>query len=81
MSVRRSSLASPKLVKFIAALVVGLSVGTMVKLEPVALPVLGSVPGLAVGGVGLLVGAVLYVRGPKLLGASGCGCGADCGCS
>jgi hypothetical protein len=80
MSEYRNALRSPKLVKMVAAVVVGLSIGTLLPPEPVAVPGVGPVPGLAVGGVGLLAGAVLYLKGPALVG-TGCGCATDCGCA
>lgn len=81
MRLARGSLLTPRLVKFIAALVVGLSIGTAVPPRPVVLPVAGSVPGLVVGATGLVVGAALYRHGPTLVGQSGCDCSGACGCS
>lgn len=74
---------SPRLVKLLAAVVVGLSIGTLVPPEPVALPVLGSTPAVAVGGTGLLVGVAVYRWVPGLVNTSSsdCGCGGDCDCS
>jgi len=83
MHIHRRTLLSPKLVKIIAAIIVGLSIGTAVPPEPILLPVVGAVPGLAVGTIGLLAGAALYLRGPTFVGSpeSDCGCTGDCGCS
>ncbi len=65
----------------IAGVVVGLSVGTLVPPEPVSVPAVGTVSGIAVGGLGLVAGAILFLRGPDAIGASDCGCSGDCGCS
>lgn len=81
MSVSRETLANPRAVKVVAAVVLGLSLGTLVPPEPVTLPAVGTVPGVAAGGIGLAVGAVLYLWVPGWLGASGCGCDGDCDCS
>lgn len=67
--------------KFAAAILVGLGVGVLLSPEPVVVPALGPVPGVAVGAAGLLVGAVAYRWGPGFLGASGCGCAGDCDCA
>jgi len=58
-------------------LLLGVLTGASIALlgnDAVAVPVLGSVPGLLVGGVGLAVAAVVYRRT-----GSGCGCDGDCG--
>lgn len=81
MNLRSSTVANPRTVKFAAAVVIGLSVGTLAPPEPVALPVVGPTPGLAVGGVGLVAGGALYQWGPTLVGSPDCGCTGDCGCS
>lgn len=67
-----------KLGKILAAVVVGLSIGTLLPPDPVVLPVVGSVSGVLVGGIGLVVGGVLYAQ---LSGTSDCGCSGDCDCS
>ena len=77
----RQAVASAKAVKLVAGVVVGLSVGTLVAPEPVTIPAVGLVSGVAVGGLGLVVGAALYRQGPAVVGASECGCSGDCGCS
>lgn len=59
----------------------GLSVGTLVAPEPVSMPAVGTVSGIAVGGLGLVAGAMLFLRGPDAIGASECGCSGECGCS
>lgn len=61
--------------KLIAGLVLGLSLGTLVQPDPMTVPAVGAVPSAVVGGLGLVVGAVLYTQIP-----SGCDCGGDCGC-
>lgn len=81
MTLRRSGVVTPKVVKVVAAVVVGLSVGALLPPEPVSVPLLGPVPAVAVGGVGLVVGAVLYLRVPDLVGVKGCGCTGDCDCA
>lgn len=60
--------------KLVAAIIVGLSIGTLVSPEPVTFPVVGTVSGIIVGAIGLVTGAVLYTQIP------GCGCSGDCGC-
>lgn len=81
MNSRRRAVVSPKALKVAAAVVVGLSVGTLVSSDPVALPVVGTASGLLVGGVGLLAGGVLYYWVPGLVASPDCGCSGDCGCS
>jgi hypothetical protein len=81
MHVEQALLEPGKAVKLFAAAVVGLSLGTLVPPDPLALPAAGTVPALPVGVAGLAVGTALYVRGPALVGASGCGCGGDCDCA
>lgn len=71
----------PRIVKVLAAVVIGLSVGTMVPPKAVLLPAVGAVPGLLVGGLGLVAGAALFQWGPRLVGVADCGCTGDCGCS
>jgi hypothetical protein len=67
-----------KAVKLVAAVVVGLGVGTSLKAS-VALPAVGAVPGFVPGGLAVLVGAVAYTQAPG--SAAGCGCDGDCDCS
>lgn len=61
--------------KFLAAALIGLGVGTLLSPDPVAVPLVGTVPGVAVGGVGLVAGGLLYAQMPN------CGCSGDCDCS
>lgn len=77
MNVARHTLDRSKVVKFLAAVVMGFSVGSVLSPDQVALPVVGATSSVAVGGVGLVVGALLYARAP---GNSTCGCSADCDC-
>lgn len=77
----RDILPSPRVVKMIGAIVMGLSIGALLPPEPMAVPAVGVVPGVLVGGLGLAGGALLYVQAPKWLRPSGCGCSDDCGCS
>ena len=77
----RRAVASRRAIKLVAGVVVGVSIGTSVPPEPVSLPAVGAVSGVAVGGLGLVAGAVLYLRGPDALTSSDCGCSGDCGCS
>lgn len=81
MSARRSPVDTPKLVKFAAAVLVGLGVGTLVSPSPVALPLAGETSGVFVGLAGLATGGVLYRFGPGLVGSSSCDCAGECGCS
>lgn len=81
MNLRQSALLGPKVVKIVTAVIVGFSLGTAVPPKSVTPPVVGPVSGIAVGGFGLLVGAVLHLRVPPMVGASDCGCGEECGCS
>lgn len=73
----------PTLVRLLSAVLVGLGIGTAVPPTPVDLPVVGAVPGLLAGATGVLIGAVLYVRGPGLLGTgrADCDCAGDCDCA
>ncbi len=82
MNPSRNRIVNPKIVKVVAAIVVGLSVGTLIPPEPVTLPVVGPASGIAVGGIGLVLGAVLYLWIPKRVSGSGsgCGCSGDCDC-
>jgi len=76
----RNALSSAKLFRVLAAILVGLGVGTLLSPEPVSVPVVGTISGLVVGGVGLVVGPTLYLAVPKLVGPD-CGCAGDCGCA
>lgn len=67
-----------RLGKVVAAVVIGLSIGTLVPPEPVALPMVGSVSGIVAGFAGLVVGGGLY--GLARRSASGCGCDGECRC-
>ena len=81
MTLRRKGFVNPRIVKVVAAIVVGLSIGTLVPPEPVVVPVVGTVSGIVVGGVGLVTGTALYLWVPGLVGTSECGCSGDCECS
>lgn len=63
--------------KFLAAALVGIGIGTMVPPEPMAVPGLGSISSLLVGGAGVVAGTGLYTRIPS---SSECGCSGDCTC-
>lgn len=71
----RERVNGPTVGKLLAAVVVGFSVGTLLSPEPLTVPLVGTVPGVAVGGVGLVAGGLLYTQIPS------CGCSGDCGCS
>ncbi|WP_126662168.1 hypothetical protein [Haloterrigena salifodinae] len=64
--------------KFLAAVVVGLGIGTLVSPEPVAVPVVGTVSRLLVGSGAVVVGSGLYLWIRRSTG--GRGCGDSCGC-
>lgn len=81
MHFSRNRLVGPRTVKVVAAVVVGLSVGTLLPPDAVAVPLVGTVSGVVVGGVGLATGAGLYLWVPGLLAGPDCGCSGDCGCS
>lgn len=81
MLARRIPASTPKLVKFAAAVLVGLGVGTLVTPLPVGLPVIGETSGVLVGPAGLTTGVVLYRFGPGVVGGADCGCAGECGCS
>lgn len=72
---------SPRIIKIVAAIIVGLSVGTALPPDPVNLPFVGTTPGLLVGIFGIITGAVLYLWVPNLVNTSACRCIGDCGCS
>ena len=71
----RTRANAPAVGKLLAAALVGLGVGTLLSPAPVAVPLVGTVPGVAVGGVGLVTGGLLYAQMPS------CGCSGDCDCS
>lgn len=79
----RERFSSQMIVKIFASIIIGLSIGYMITPELMTLPFLGSVSSIAVGGVGLVIGAVLYQKGPEFVGSgsSDCGCSGECGCS
>lgn len=81
MNIRQSNLVSPKLVKVLAAVVIGLSVGAVLPPDSAAIEAMGPIPGFLVAGAGVIVGVVLYTKVPSLVGAKSCGCTGDCGCS
>ena len=70
----RKRLTAPTTGKLLAV-VVGFSVGTLLSPEPLAVPLVGTVPGVVAVAVGLAGGGLLYARMP------GCGCSGGCGCS
>lgn len=80
MSTGRVRAVNPKFVKVVAAVVVGLSLGTLVPPDPVTLPGVGTVSGILVGSAGLGSGAILYLWLPRVVGTD-CGCSGDCSCS
>jgi len=60
-------------VMLLLGVLTGASIG-LFGTDAVAIPFVGSVPGLAVGGAGLAVAAVVFRRV-----GGGCGCSGDCG--
>lgn len=81
MNIRRRTVFGPKLVKIVAAVLIGLSIGTAIPPSTIYLSGVGSMPSVVVGGIGLVSGVVAYQWGPNILGSSDCGCSGDCGCS
>lgn len=81
MNVRKNGLVSPKLIKVLAAVVIGLSVGAVLPPNPAAIDAIGTIPGVLVSGAGVIGGAIIYVKAPDLVGAKSCGCTGECGCS
>ncbi|MFB6152633.1 MAG: hypothetical protein ABEJ27_00125 [Halodesulfurarchaeum sp.] len=81
MVFRRRLRVPAKAVQVGAAVILGVSIGTLLRAETVLVPSVGAVPGLLAGAVGLLVGAGLYHWGPTYLATTGCGCAGDCDCS
>ncbi len=81
MNVRQSNLVTPKLVRILAAMVIGFSIGAVLPPDPAAINALGTLPGVLLAGIGVAVGAVMYVRCPGFLGAKRCGCTGACSCS
>ncbi|APW97003.1 hypothetical protein CHINAEXTREME_04110 [Halobiforma lacisalsi AJ5] len=64
-------------VRALVGVVIGVGLGTILAGDPVSIPLLGTVSGLAVGGVVAAFGGVLYTQLPD------CGCGrgeAECDC-
>ena len=76
-SLRQRGFGPWRIVKLLAAVVVGFSVGTLLSFEPVTLPLLGTTSGLLVGGVGLVAGGGLFLRARQ---SASCGCSGNCGC-
>jgi len=62
--------------RFVAAVFLGLSVGALVSPDPMSVPGVDSVPGVAVAAVGGALGVLLYRYAPS----ADCGCGDDCSC-
>jgi|GEM_PF-5442075 len=81
MNALTRSPVSPKMVKVGAAVIIGVSLGTVLGGETVLVPGIGAVPGVVGGGVGALAGAALYRWGPPVVGGGTCDCTGDCGCS
>lgn len=78
MNVRQRTVETlPRIGTFLAAVLVGAGLATLVPPDPVTLPAVGSVPGPAVGATGLVAGGALYTLIPA---SSNCGCGGDCNC-
>lgn len=75
----RDTLDVYRIGKFLAAVVVGLGIGTAVSGGGVTLPAVGSVPSIALGVALLAVGAVAFTQMPSP--KSGCSCSGDCNCS
>lgn len=66
--------------RHVAMLLAGLLGGASVEWvtsDTVALPLVGSAPGVAVGGAGLAVAAVSYYQF-SCMGSGDCGCAGDC---
>lgn len=81
MDVRSHELISPKLVKVLAAVVIGLSIGAVLPPNPFAIDAFGLLPGISLAGAGAAIGTVMYTRLPAVLAPKGCGCAGDCGCA
>lgn len=81
MNLSQQPVINPKLVKILAAIIVGVSISTLLSWTPVSVPGVGLVPGYLLGGVGLIAGGAIYQWVPPLMGTSGCGCEGNCGCS
>jgi hypothetical protein len=81
MDLKANRIIDPRVVKASAAVIIGLSIGMLVPPDPVSMPSLGPISGLIAGGLGLLIGGLLYYQVPRwMTSRSGCGCGKDCGC-
>jgi len=80
MTTRPGVVGKPQLAKLVAAILIGLGIGTLVPTRPVSVPGVGTVSGVLVGVVGLGAGVVLYRWAPGRAASSGCGCSGDCGC-
>lgn len=72
----RQSVTVPQLGKLAAGIVAGLGIGTLVSQGSVALPAVGTVPGLAVGTAGILLGGGLHRAVQR--STDDCGCGGNC---
>ncbi|MFT4947323.1 MAG: hypothetical protein ACI8TL_001565 [Natronomonas sp.] len=67
------------LAMLLAGVLAGYSIGVLGR-ETVALPLIGSAPGLAVGSVGLLAAVVVYRQWGCCTGGSAeCDCSGECG--
>ncbi|WP_436906805.1 hypothetical protein [Halosimplex marinum] len=78
MNLSRSAVVPARVGLFVAAVFVGIGIGTLVPPDPVTVPGVGSVSGLLVGGGALVAGGGLYAATKR--SSSGCGCGGDCDC-
>lgn len=81
MNVYLSELINPKYVKIVAAIVIGLSVGSILPPDPAAFDILGVLPGTFVAGTGVIIGAIMYTKLPEIVSSKSCGCTGDCGCA
>lgn len=70
---------SQLLVTLLSALVLGGSLTMLIDAEPVALPAVGVVPSLVVGGMGIVAFALIYPGAMDVFDVS-TECGDGCGC-
>ncbi len=64
----------------IAAVFVGLGIGSLVPPDPVTLPAFGTVPGVLIGAGALAIGGGLYFGLRRLSDSKACGCVGPCSC-
>lgn len=74
----RPSVAPGRIGVFVAAIVVGFSLTSLVPPDPVTLPLVGEVSAFLASGVGLVAGGWLYAA-TRYTGDD-CGCGGNCNC-